>query len=204
MILTGTSFYLAYYWTVSDAPLWEAIYISALIGSANIFGIVLLVARKSRLAIPAEHADIKDCFPDLPPGDFRTLMKMAKRYVVSDDVRITTENTPGTRLYYVIRGTTEAEKGGHRFILPPNIFVGEVAYIIGQNSSATTWLQAGAEVLEWSFEDLRQKSSRNARFKLALDAAISTDLARKVALAVAPHQPYWSEFRQRQIKAHSA
>jgi hypothetical protein len=46
-------------------------------------------------------------------------------------------------------------------------------------------------VLEWSFEDLRRKSARSSRFKLALDAAITHDLARKVALAVAPDRPTW-------------
>lgn len=201
LILLGTLFYIAYYWTATDTPLWEAIYISALILLANIIGIFVLVARKSRLAIPAEHADIRPLFEVLPPGDFRALMKLAKRYTVDQPTQITTENMPGTKLFYVVKGTIWAEKGGHQFALPYGIFVGEVAYIIGQNSSATTQIEAGTEVLEWSFDALRRKSARNARFKLALDAAITHDLARKVALAVAPDRPQWPALDEMQRAA---
>jgi hypothetical protein len=131
LVLAGTAIYVAYYWTVADTPLWEAIYISFLIGLANIIGIFLLMARRSRLAIPAAHADIRDQFATLPPGDFRALMRMAKRYTLNDMSTITMENAPGSKLYYVISGVTTAEKGGHQFDLPPQIFIGEVAYIIG-------------------------------------------------------------------------
>ena len=63
-------------------------------------------------------------------------------------------------------------------------FLGEIAFLIGQPSSASAWLHPGAEVLEWDFGDLKRKCRRNSRFRLALEAAISVDLSRKVARAV--------------------
>ncbi|WP_299507013.1 Crp/Fnr family transcriptional regulator [uncultured Roseobacter sp.] len=180
-ILGGTGVYLIYYSTIAEHPLWEAIYVSLLIGLANVGGLTSLIARNSRLAIPAAHADIYFDFPNLPPGDFRALMKLAKRSTVTDDRQVTVEGEAGEKLYYVISGSTLVRKGDQAFILAPNLFLGEIAFLIGAPSSASAWLEEGAEVLEWRFDDLRRKCARNTRFKLALEAAISADLAHKVA-----------------------
>ncbi|WP_415403585.1 cyclic nucleotide-binding domain-containing protein [Tateyamaria sp. SN3-11] len=190
-VLTGTAFYIVYYFTVGPTPLWEAIYISTLIGAANITGILALMARRSKLAVPAAHADLFALFPTLHPGDFRALMKNARRYTITEQLQATVEGGKGERLYYVISGTTQVEKGGDRFTLPPGLFVGEVAYLIGTPSSASTWLDSGAEVLEWRFDALRRQAARNTRFKLALDATLSVDLAVKVAQAIAPTHSQW-------------
>jgi hypothetical protein len=182
-ILAGTCVYLVYYSTISDNPLWEAIYVSMLIGLANLGGLSSLIARRSRLAIPRAHADIYNDFSELPPGDFRALMKLARRYEVTDDKQVIVQGEPGQRLYYVLKGSTLVRKGDQAFVLPPKLFLGEIAFLINVPSSASAWLESGAEVLEWRFDDLRRKCARNARFKLALEAAISIDLARKVAIS---------------------
>lgn len=184
MILTGTAFYILYYATVDENPLWEAIYVSILIGIATFGGLMALLARRSRLAVPRAHADIFAAFPDLPPGDFRALMRLASRYTLAEDKQVTTEGMPGTKLYFVISGATLVQKGEQAFVLSPEMFLGEIAFLIGVPSSATTWLEAGAEVLEWNFDDLNRQCNRNPRFKLALEAAISIDLAEKVALSM--------------------
>ncbi len=187
LILSGTVVYIVYYSTVAQSPLWEAIYVSMMIGTANLIGLGSLLARKSRLAVPRAYADLYRDFPPLPPGDFRSLMKLARRYRVEDERQLTTEGTPGTRLYYVISGATRVQKGDSEFILPPQFFIGEIAFLIGAPSSASTWLEPGAEVLEWRFEELHRKCKRSTRFRLALEAAISVDLAQKVARAVGPN-----------------
>ncbi len=180
-VLVGTGIYILYYAIIADRPLWEAILVSLLIVAANLLGLTSLLARNSRLAIPRAHRDIYAGFPRLPPGDFRALMKLATRYSVEKDKQITEEGAPGTRLYYVISGSTLVRKSDQAFVLPPNLFLGEIAFLTGVPSSASTWLEEGAEVLEWQFDDLRRKCARSARFRLALEAAISLDLAGKVA-----------------------
>ncbi len=181
LILSGTCIYVVYYFIISSDPLWPAIYVSLLIGLANIGGLSSLIARNSRLSVPRSHADIYDNFPDLPPGDFRALMKLAHRYVVAEDVQITTEGMPGKKLYFVISGSTLVRKSDQAFALPPKIFIGEIAFLLGSPSSASVWLEEGAEVLEWDFAELTRKCDRKPRFKLALEAAISIDLATKVS-----------------------
>ena len=185
LLMAGSCLYVFYYATVAETPLWDAIYISFMIITANVIGLISLFARQSRFAIPRAHADIYPLFPPLPPGDFRALMKLARRYRVDREERqITTEGTVGHKLYFVISGSTRLRKGDAEFILPPLYFLGEIAFLIGQPSSASAWLHPGAEVLEWDFGDLKRKCRRNSRFRLALEAAISVDLSRKVARAV--------------------
>lgn len=191
MVLAGTGFYILYYFTIASEPLWEAIYISILIGSANIFGLVSLLARNSQLAIPRAHKDIYDHFPGLPPGDFRTLVRLAKRGVAEEEIKLTTQNAPLTKLYYIIDGETAVSKNDDNFRVPGGTFVGEVAYLMGRRASASTRLLKGAEYLEWSTHDLRKASSRSARFKLALDSVLSMDLAQKVSRSVAPFEAAW-------------
>ncbi len=189
MVLIGTGFYVLYYATVGAAPLWDAIYASLIMGVANIIGLLGLLARRSPLAVPRAHRDIYPRFHDVPPGDFRTLMRLGQRYTVSERVRVTNESAPGRKLFYIIKGHAQAQKNGRRFTLPSHIFIGEVAFLTGRNSSATVWLEAGAEVIEWQSADLRAAAARRMRFKLALEAAISLDLAHKVAAAILPVTP---------------
>jgi len=185
LVLTGTCIYLLYYFNIADEPLWSAIYISCLIGLANLFGLLSLLARRSRFAIPKAHADIYPLMSLLPPGDFRTLMKLANRHHIKDRKQVTYEGKPGHTLYFVISGVPEVEKGDAKFTMAPHKFIGEIAFLIDGISSASVWLPEGTEVLEWKFSDLRQYGEKSPRFKLALDAAISIDLAHKVAAGIA-------------------
>ncbi|MEM6891337.1 MAG: cyclic nucleotide-binding domain-containing protein [Pseudomonadota bacterium] len=187
LVLIGTGVYVLYYATAAETPLMEAIYVSLLIGVANVIGLMSLYARHSRLSIPRGFADIYTRFPPLPPGDFRILIKLARRYDVTDEKILTLEGQPGKKLYYVVSGATHVRKGDTEFSLPPDLFLGEIAFLTGQPSSATSWLTAGANVLEWDFADLQRRCARSSRFKMALEAAISIDLAGKVARAVGPN-----------------
>ncbi|MFC6583732.1 hypothetical protein [Sulfitobacter aestuariivivens] len=118
-------------------------------------------------------------------------MNHANRRIADDIVPLTSEEAPLTRLFYVISGTTIVDKNGDRFERPAGAFVGEVAYLTGQRASATTMLAPGSEFLEWSASDLALMSARSSRFKLALEAVLSLDLARKMSTSVAPMEATW-------------
>jgi len=122
----------------------------------------------------------------LQPGDFRALVQRAKRFVVEQDMTVTQQGEQPEKVYFVIDGTFNVQKGAAEFEVYGPTFVGEVAYLLSSPSAATTVLPAGTQVLEWTLSDLITRSARQPRFKLALDAVISRDLARKVSLAVSP------------------
>ena len=185
-MLGGSMAYIAYYWIVADQPLWGAIITSALMIVANLIGLANLYARNAAWAVPKDHLDIFPLFTPLQPGDFRALVQRATRYTLTEDTTVTTQGQKPPKVYFVIDGTFEVHKGTADFAVYGPTFVGEVAYLLGTPSAATTILSKGCEVLEWSLDDLVTRSARQPRFKLALDAVISRDLARKVSLAVSP------------------
>lgn len=183
LVTLGTVFYIWYYIVALEDPT-AAVMTSVMMGTANFIGLAQLWYQQSNLAIPEEHRDIYTNFGTVPPGDFRNIMKVAKRYTTAEDRILTTEGTPVEKLYFILSGELIAKKKGFDFPLPNGIFVGEVAYLVGQASSATTFLKNGAEVIEWDVSTLYLKSKKNVRFKLALEALISNDLARKVTVSV--------------------
>jgi len=186
MVLMGTLFYIAYYATAAAEPLWPAIYLSIAQGSATLIGLALLSARKSRLAIPHGFKDLYPRFSQLPPGDFRALMRLGRRYVTDEEEVLGREGVPVERLVYIISGNARVRKRGEDFELPPGLFIGEVAMTLNTGSAATTILPAGSEIIVWDKTELEHAGEKKPRFKLALQAALSHDMARKVALAVAP------------------
>jgi len=186
MLLVGSAFYVAYYAVVAGEPLWMAIFTNIGISAANFVGLLILLFRNSRFAVPREHSDIYPIFSLLPPGDFRTLVRLGRRRVLDEDAVLTHDGAPVDTLYFVLKGEAAAEKRGETFMLPERIFIGEVGYLTRDGASATTRLAKGSEVLEWDVARLRSKAKRSARFNLALDALISKDLAAKVSRAGAP------------------
>lgn len=188
MLLVGTALYIWYYAVVDDTPLWPAIWASVATGTANLIGLFSLLYRRSTLAIPKRYRDLYDSFAQLPPGDFRKLMKAAQRVTRPAGHRLTTAGRPIDTLYYVIDGAVDVEKGGRRFSILKGTFVGEVGYLIGNDASASTALSRDSELLEWNVEKLKRRVVRDPRFGLAMDTMISLDLAGKVARAGPPIQ----------------
>jgi CRP-like cAMP-binding protein len=186
LVLIGTLLYIWYYFIVADRPLWEAIAMATAVAAANLLGLTGLYLRASRFIVPKAHRDIHAFFPEVPPGDFRTLVKLSQRVRITEETVITREDARVDRMWFVVSGQLEIDKRGERFSMPAGVFVGEVAFLTGMTASATTVLPAGAEALVWDVEVLRQRARREPRFLMALEAMISRDLALKVALAVAP------------------
>lgn len=186
MLLIGTAFYIWFYAVVDETPIWPAIWASTTTGLANLVGLMSLLFRRSAWAIPKKYQDIYVHFDVLPPGDFRKLMSAAKREKRPAGYELTVEGSRVNTLHYVIDGAVEVEKFGERFSIPDGIFVGEVAYLTGNRASASTFLASESDVLEWDVATLKQRSTKDPRFRLAMDAMISLDLAGKVARAGSP------------------
>ena len=186
MIMAGSVAYIAYYATAADEPLWGAIYSSLIMMGANALGLIALYVRNARWTVPRPHRDIYDLFAPLPPGDFRRLMRLATRYKTTQPQVVTTLGEPTDTVYFVINGTFEAEKFNLRFQMTGPTFVGEVAYLMGKVSAATTHFPKDLEVIAWDRAMLNRAARKDPSLKLALEAVMSRDLAHKVALAVAP------------------
>lgn len=204
MLLMGTAFYVVYYATVGPAPLWEAIYVSSIMGLANLIGLTNLLLRRSTFCLPAAHRDIYPRFSHMMPGDFRALMKLADRRVLCAPEQVTQQDHTTLYLTYVIRGSMEVEKSGEFFILPEGLFAGELAYLNNQTSVATTWVREGSEIVQWPVTELRRYAARRDRFRHALEGMIGKDLATKVTAAVAPRSLKWRSTDQPSVSFSSS
>ena len=185
-MICSTTFYILYYFSVAETPLWFAIGISTMTIVTILIGLAALYARNASWSIPEDHRDIYPLFDELQPGDFRKMMRLAQRVTLDEDRIVTTEGQAPDHLYFVISGTFAVQKGKIRFDVPGPTFIGEVAYLLGTDSAATTTLPKGTEVLIWSRVALQKQDRSAPRRKLALEAIISRDLATKVSHAVSP------------------
>ena len=185
-MLCSTTLYILYYFNVAETPLWGAIAISSLTLVAILIGLAALYARNASWSVPEEHKDIYPLFDELIPGDFRKVMKLAKRETISETQIVTQEGVAPETLLFVSKGTFAVQKGNVRFDVPGPTFIGEVAYLRNSTSAATTTLPPGTEVVGWDRATLARHTKMSPRLKLAFDALISRDLATKVSLAVSP------------------
>ncbi|KNG94990.1 cyclic nucleotide-binding domain-containing protein [Pseudaestuariivita atlantica] len=187
-VTVGTVLYILYYATAADQPLWGAIYMSLAMGAANLFGLFSLLWQRSKYAVPRAHQDLyRTHFSHVPPGDFRAIMARGKRYVTDTQEAIATLGVPAPRVVFLVSGHAVVDKEGERFNMPEGWFFGEVSYVLDQPAAASATVPEGTELVSWDRADLdalRQKP----RLRLAFEAAVSRDVARKVSVAVAPRR----------------
>lgn len=82
LLLLGSAFYIAYYLTVGERPLWEAVFASSLLALANIYALVLISLDRSTLWMKAEMRELFAHFPDVQSRAIQTdhaARKMAHR-----------------------------------------------------------------------------------------------------------------------------
>ncbi len=119
----------------------------------------------------------------LSPGEFRRLAKIGHWHRGEGATVLTEEQKPLDRLYYVLDGAITIDKAGHRFEIPPETFIGEVAFLTGRPASATVTVRDSAHYVAWDKAALRRLQMRAPSLSIALHAALNKDMAIKVAKA---------------------
>jgi Cyclic nucleotide-binding domain len=179
--ILGDFAYTLYYFTVASEPLWEAIVWivpNILINSIMIF----LLLRDSRMtAFSDDEMLLFQNLRGLTPGQFRRLLKMGRWQRPTEPQVLTQEGGPLDRLYYVLQGDVEVDKGGRKIAVSPAIFIGELAYLRKKPATATVTAKPGAVLISWSHADLAKTADKDSGFGHVLGALLSSDLAEKVA-----------------------
>lgn len=183
LLLFGTLFYVLYYALAATEPLWDAIVASSVLGAANLVGLSSLLLSRSAWLIPAEQRALFQMLGGIQPGDFRALMKFGTIRTAETEEEITRLGETPDRLFYVCEGEPRVVKAGGEFGIPCRCFIGEVSLMLGTPASATVRLPAGALFVEWPRVRLARAMARNNRLKLALEALMAEDMARKVAFS---------------------
>lgn len=180
-VLCGSGFYILYYFTAAEAPLWEAIVGSSLIATANLAGLVALIASRARFSVPETQRDLLDALRPLEPGLFRRLMRAGRMVAPTRPIPMTEEGAAPDALWFVAEGRIEIEKFGERIEFEGPCFIGEIAWLQGVPATASTRLLPGARAVRWPREALVRATRRSPRLATALEALIAQDMARKVA-----------------------
>jgi len=168
LLFIGTCCYIGYYYFANDPPLWEAIFWSALTGGANLLVLVQLILQRTTLALSDEEKDLYAAFAALSPGEFRRILKVATWEDAQTDAVLTVENEVCDRLYFVTNGRIRIEKGERVFHIPPGSFIGEVAYFLKKEASATAVVETGGRYVSVKRGDLEAIEKRHPAIRIAL------------------------------------
>jgi hypothetical protein len=184
MILVGTGFYLAYYWSVDDHPLKEAIIASGVLGVINLGMIIVLIFERTTFAMSDEMTAIYRCFPTLNPGQFRKVMKAGIQREAKPDTVLVRDGVPLQKLILVTNGQVRISKGEKQYRSDASVFIGEVSFLRKGNASATVTVSKPASYVEWKHSDLRRMMRKSHAMNNALIALFGAELAGKVENAM--------------------
>lgn len=180
-MLAGSGSYIAYYYFQPSGILWDAIFATSAIASANIYGLTRLVWSRYVPFLPTGTLSTFRKLPGLQPGEFRKLIRHGEIIRNREDALLTTEGERPEYLWFIMEGTPVIRKCGVRFDLGPGAFIGEISFMLGVNASATVILPRGSYLVRWKRERLQALLTGDQGLGRAFEALLARDMARKVA-----------------------
>lgn len=190
LVVTGTCFYILYYISIADIPLWDAIITSSILGVINLYMIVVLVVERTMFAMDDRATRSFKYFSTLNPGEYRKINKLADRHIASTQTTLTQENNANTRLIFILEGEVLVEKHGQSTTVNGPVFIGEVGMVLDSISTATTTIAKGVEYETWDYTELRKLMAGSTAIKNALIALFSKDMAHKVGASMPTHNSH--------------
>jgi len=125
LLLMGTGFYILYYYFISDAPLWDAIWTSAVIGAANLLMMGVILYERSTIGMSPELLKLYQSFSTLNPGQFRKIMRHATWVTAEEEHQICAQGVRSDYLYLVSSGDMLLRSDGFDARIGSGNFIGE-------------------------------------------------------------------------------
>lgn len=173
----------AYYMLRAD-PIIPSFLSNIALLSINVVLIAAIASERTTWRMSTQDRDTFQHFRTLSPGQFRRLKKMITARAADAGTVLTREGEPVGSLMLVFAETIIITKRGESFPIAGPAFVGEVAFLTGNPSSADVTLPEGGTVLRVDSAALRKRMARSPAFNNAMVALFGTELARKVADSV--------------------
>ena len=180
VIILGTIFYIVYY-IFMEAPLWSALLWNVSFVVINLIMIVVIYSDKTSFVMSEKEAKLYQVFYTLSPGEFKKLLKIADWFDGSSEEKITSEGEIPSRLYFIINGEALIARDDKKFIVGPNVFIGELAYLTKKPATATVKLTDKVVGISWKTTSLTKLLASNPQMKIAFDGLLNQDLAAKLA-----------------------
>ncbi|MEM7291320.1 MAG: cyclic nucleotide-binding domain-containing protein, partial [Pseudomonadota bacterium] len=183
LVLLGTVLYILYYFLFPEMPLWDAIITSSVLGVANLWVLFKIMFERTTFALSEEERELYQYFDTLNPGQFRRVLRSAIWHSATGGELLCIEADKASRLYFVMDGTVEIEKNGKTFPVEGKKFIGEIAFVLEGEYTATVKAKRGLRYAEWSASELRKLMKKNQPINNAVTALFNRDLASKLALS---------------------
>ncbi|GAB5446679.1 cyclic nucleotide-binding domain-containing protein [Gymnodinialimonas sp.] len=173
----------AYYFFRAD-PILPSVLSNIALLAVNVIFIAMIVFERTTWRMSEDDRKTFAHFPTLTPGQFRRLRKMLIAQAVEPGEVLTKEGEAVADLMLVFAPTILIAKHGESFPIAGPSFVGEVAFLTGNPSSADVSLPEGGTVMRINSAALRTRMTRSPAFNNAMVALFGAELARKVADSV--------------------
>ena len=180
LIILGTVFYIIYYFFM-ETPLWSALLWNSSFVVINLIMIVVIYSDRASFVMTKREKKLYQVFTTLSPGEFKKLLKIADWFDGSSEEQITTEGEIPERLYFIIDGEALITRDDKKFLVGPNVFIGELAYLIKKPATATVKLTEKVVGISWKTSSLTKLLASNPQMKIAFDGLLNQDLASKLA-----------------------
>lgn len=173
----------AYYFFRAD-PILPSVLSNIALLTINVILIAAIASERTTWRMSDDDRQTFAHFPTLSPGQFRRLKKMLSAEIAAPGAVLAREGAPVDDLMLVFAGTITITKRGESFPIAGPAFVGEIAFLTGNPSSADVTLPEGGTVVRIDSVALRKRMARSPAFNNALVALFGAELARKVADSV--------------------
>ena len=180
LIILGTVFYIVYYFFM-ETPLWSALLWNSSFVVINLIMIGVIYSDRASFVMSERERKLYQVFNTLSPGEFKKLLKIADWFDGSSEEQITTAGEVPARLYFIIDGEALIARDDKKFIVGPNVFIGELAYLVRKPATATVKLTDKVVGISWKTSSLIKLLASNPQMKIAFDGLLNQDLAAKLA-----------------------
>jgi len=181
--MSGSSFYILYYYYIGDQPLWEAIVASSLIALSNVPVIVRIFKERSTFGMSEEMLTLYRSFPNFNPGQFRKLMHKAQFVTVDQSTELLHQGIQPTHLFLTTSYGFGLIRDDLKIELGPDNLLGEISFLLGGPATATVIAEPGCSYVAWEVTDLRDLMQRSQNIENAVTVLLSQDIARKLAVS---------------------
>lgn len=183
LLLTGTCFYIVYYYNIAEDPLWEAIGASLLIGMSSLPVIYRIFRERSTFGMSEDMLTLYRSFPTFNPGQFRKMMKRGEILRAEREIVLLEQGVMPTHLYLTITDGFKLKRDAQTAELGPGNFLGEISFLLGGPATATVTARHGTEYVAWELGKLHYMMEKSHTMSNAISVLLNKDVARKLAVS---------------------
>lgn len=180
LVLVGNGLYAIYFLVAPPLPLWDAMFWSTAMGTANFVMIVIIWRSRQHFDIDEHALQVFAALESMEPGEFRRLMALGRVRQTLVPLELTRLGEMPERLYFVTAGTIVVDRPDRSVRLERPTFIGEVAFMLGTPATASVTLSPGGRYVRWDSDALRALLKHEPRIQQCFERAFSRDLATKL------------------------